>query len=124
MPAPDALSGRRVVADPAAIDALVVALPPSVSTIRTAPDEVLVLGDASLTVDDPHAIVEDEVGFVAITIERAILERHLEWPLPADGGLAQGAIAGVPAKVTLRSDGRAWVVTHRAYIADLLDRLT
>jgi hypothetical protein len=118
----ESLRGHRVVADPTAIDALVAALPGRATALRFAPDEVLVLGVASVRLDDP-AIVEAEAGYVAVTVERAVVERHTEWPLPAVGDVAQGAIAGVPAKLTWLPDGRAWVVTHAAYADELAERL-
>jgi hypothetical protein len=117
------LRGHHVVADPAAIDALVAALPARTTTLRFAPDEVLVLGVASIRLDDPHAIVEDETGYVALTVERAVVERHTEWRLPAAGAIARGSIAGVPAKLTWLPDGRAWVVTQAAYAHELASRL-
>ena len=131
MPAPDRpmatvqpLAGHRVVADPAILDALVATFPGTVTAIRFAPDEALVVGVASLHLDDPDAIVEDEVGFVAVNVDRDVVARHTEWPLPAASQVAQGAIAGVPAKLAWLPDGRAWIVTQAAYVADLLDRLT
>jgi hypothetical protein len=123
VPALDRLRGIRVVADPAAIDALVASLPARTTALRFAPDEVLVVAVASIRLDDPHAIVEDETGYVAITVERAVVERHIEWVLPAAGAIAQGSIAGVPAKLTWLPDGRAWVVTQAAYAHELASRL-
>ncbi|HUP55168.1 MAG TPA: hypothetical protein VM408_06655 [Methylomirabilota bacterium] len=117
------LRGIRVVADPAALDALVAALPARTSALRFAPDEALVLGLASVHLDDPDAIVEDESGFVAFTVERAEVERHIEWALPDAGAIAQGSVAGVPAKLTWLPDGRAWVVTPAAYADELASRL-
>ena len=124
MPAVEALQGLRVVADPAALDAVAVALPAGTTTLRFAPDEALILGLASLGLDDPDAIVEADAGWSAVTVERAIVERHTEWALPAGGEVAQGAVAGVPAKLAWLPDGRAWVVVQTVYLADLLDRLT
>lgn len=123
MPAIERLRGIRVVADPAAVDALVEALPARTTALRFAPDEVLVLGVASIRLNDPHAIVEDETGYVALTVERAVVERHTEWALPAAGALGHGSIAGVPAKLTWLPDGRAWVVTQAAYAHELAGRL-
>jgi hypothetical protein len=123
VPAPEPLHGIRVVADPVAIDALVAALPARTTALRFAPDEVLVLGVASIRLDDPDAIVEDETGYVALTVERAAVERCTEWPLPATGAVAQGSIAGVPAKLSWLPDGRAWVVTQAAYADELASRL-
>ena len=123
MPAREVLRGHRVVADPAAVDALAAALPSGATALRFAADEVLVLGAASIHLDDPHAIVEDETGYVAVTVERSVVERHTEWPLPAAGAIAQGSIAGVPAKLSWLPDGRAWVVTQAAYADELASRL-
>jgi len=117
------LRGHRVVADPAAIDALVAALPAGTTALRFAPDEVLVLRVASIQLNDAHAIVEDDAGYVALTVERDVVERHTEWPLPAAGAVAQGSIAGVPAKLTWLPDGRAWVVAQAAYADELTSRL-
>ena len=123
MRAPEPLMGQRVVADPAALDALVAGLPARVTVLRFAPDEALVVGATATRLDDPDAIVEDEVGFVALTVEREVVERHVEWALSASGTVAQGSVAGVPAKLAWLPDGRAWVVTHAAYAAELVARL-
>jgi hypothetical protein len=112
-----------VVADPAAIDALAASLPAGKVTLRFAPDEAFVIGVSSVHLDDPHAIVEPETGFVALTLERAAIERHVEWPLAPAGEIGQGKVAGVPAKVAWLPDGRAWVVTQAAFVADLERRL-
>jgi hypothetical protein len=118
----ESLRGQHVVSDPAVIDALVAALPGRATALRFAPDELLVLG-ASIHLDDPHSIVEDETGYVAITVDRAVAERHIEWPLPAAGEVAQGSIAGVPSKLSWLPDGRAWIVTYAAYADELATRL-
>jgi len=123
VPAPEPLRGIRVVADAAVLDALVQALPGRTMALRFAPDEVLVLGVASVNLDDPHAIVEDETGYVALTVDRAVAERHVEWALPAPGAVGQGSIAGVPAKLSWLPDGRAWIATQTAYAHELASRL-
>jgi hypothetical protein len=124
VPALEALRGQRIVADPAALDAVAAALPVGRMMLRFAPDEAFLI-DGTVRLDDSDAIVEDEVGFVALTIERDVVERHTEWPLPTEvGAFAQGSIAGVPAKLAWLPDGRAWIVTHAAYAAELQDRLT
>ena len=123
MRAPERLMGQRVVAEPSAIDALVASLPARVTVLRFAPDEAFIVGAGSTRVDDPHAIIEDEVGFVALAVDREVLARHVEWALPAAGEVAQGSIAGVPAKLAWLPDGQAWVVTHAAYAAELAERL-
>ena len=62
------------------------------------------IGATAVDVDDEHAIVESEVGFVAVMFPAdefadASLP-HIEWPLPPERpAFAQGAIAGVPAKL-------------------------
>jgi len=119
------LRGQRVVATPAALDDLTGALPLGATVLRFAPDEALILGAGVDLLDpgDPDAIVVEEAGFVALTVDRAIVERHVEWALPPPEGFAQGAIAGVPAKLAWLPDGRAWIVTQAAYLAELEARL-
>lgn len=125
MPGPERLRGQRVVATAGAVDALVARPPVGATVLRFAPDEALVIGAGTegIAPDDPDAIVVDEAGFVGLTVERAVLERHVEWELPPTGGFAQGAVAGVPAKLAWLEDGRAWVVTQAAYAAELEARL-
>jgi hypothetical protein len=117
------LRGLRVIADAPVVDALLAALSAGATGLRFAPDEALILGTSTLELTDPDAIVEDEVGFVALTVEREIIERHVEWALPGPGQVGQGSIAGVPCKLAWLPDGRAWIVTHAAYADELLDRL-
>jgi hypothetical protein len=103
--APELLSGVRVVAKPAAIDAAV--LPAGATLLRIAPDDAIVAGVATLTVDDPFAIVEPEYAFVHWLLTPAEFDdvtHHIEWSLPAAGQLGQGLIAGVPAKILITAD--------------------
>ena len=125
MPGFEPLPGIRVVADPVAIDALVAALPAERAHLRLAPDDVLVIGAAEVAVDDPDAIVEPETGFVAADVDLAVVARHTEWPIPLERpSFAKGAIAGVPARLSLiRDDGRATLVTAAAYTEELAERL-
>ncbi len=123
MLAAEPLRGIRVVANPAAIDIMLLLLQPRTTVLRFAPDEAFVVGVTGVTVDDPDAIVEEEAGFVAVTVDRALVERHVEWLLPGVGQVAQGSIAGLPAKLTWLQDGRAFIVTHAAYAAELTERL-
>ena len=120
MPALEHLVGVRVVAEAAVIDALGV-LGTGATILRFAADEALVIG-AAVTLDAP-AIVEDETGFVAFTVDGDVLERHVEWRLPSMGGIGQGKVAGVPAKVAWLPDGRAWVVTQTVFAHELEERL-
>jgi len=114
-----------VVADRAAIDALVAALPAQRQHLRLAPDDVLVIGTAGVAVDDPDAIVEPETGFVAADVDLAVVARHTEWPIPLERpAFAQGAIAGVPARLSLvGDDGRATLITAAAHADELAERL-
>ena len=124
MLAAEPLACQRVVADAAAIDALTGALPAQASVLRFAPDEALIIGAASIHLDDPHAIIVDEAGFVAGPVDPEVVSRHAEWPLAGErGSFAQGAIAGVPAKLASTGDGHALVIVHAAYAEELLERL-
>ncbi len=125
MPALERLVGTRVVADPAAIDSMVGALAPSTVVLRFAPDDAFAIGVAGVAVEDPHAIIEDEHGFVGGWCSIDDIQPQIEWSLPTERpALPQGSIAGVPAKLYLPEDGRdALVVTAAAYAATLAERL-
>ena len=135
MPELERLRGLRVVADPTALDAARWH-GKDVTVLRLAPDDALGLGAEAVDVDDEHAIVEVEAGYVGVWLAIGVLERHLEWPLPTERPvLAQGAVAGVPAKVWLpgvgadrarhdgRQDGHALLLTAAAYATELAGRL-
>ena len=151
MPELERLHGLRVVADPSALDAARWH-GRDVTVLRFAPDDAFGIGAETVSVDDGHAIVEAEAGYVGAWLAVGDLEPHLEWPLPAERpALAQGAIAGVPGKVwlpadrpddgpgtdpdagpgadpddvpgTRRADERALVLTAAAYAAELAGRL-
>jgi hypothetical protein len=112
------------VADPRAIDVLDAAI-----VLRVAPDDVLVLDDAQPAVDDPHAIVVAERGFVAWELGPgeidALAHGHIEWALPRSRPtVAQGLVAQVPAKLWLRADGTALLLCSAPLAAELLERLT
>lgn len=123
MHAPEALSGVRVVASPDTLDAL--AWPDGVAALRLAPDDLFVLDGAHFEV--APAVVEEETGFVGwwLTLEELhdhVLE-HVDWPLPVSRPvLAQGLIAGVPAKLWLTQD-RALLLCAAAYAHELEERL-
>ncbi len=119
------IAGLRVVADPAALDALA-----ATDVIRIAPDEAFLPGATAqgLAVADEHAIVEPEAGFVGAWLTAEQLAEHvvprLEWPLPtARPALAQGLVAGVPARLWLRDDGTVLLLTAAAYAHELDDVL-
>src|SRR5829696_2338540 len=104
VPALERRAGLRVVADAAALDAAHWA-GHEVLVLRLAPDEAVGLGATGVEVDDPHAIVEVEAGFSTGLVDVARVVAHIEWSLPAGRPtLAQGAIAGVPARLWLTDD--------------------
>jgi hypothetical protein len=131
VPALEALAGLRVVADPAALDAARWT-GPGVIVFRLAPDDAFGIGATGVDVADHDAIVEPETGFVGGWCLAEEVRRHLEWSLPSVRPvLAQGAIAGVPARVWLPDtaaagpgDGAdALVMTASAYADVLAERL-
>jgi hypothetical protein len=123
VPALDRLRGIRVVADPASLDRATWT-GDEVTVLRIAPDDAVAIGATGVTVDDEHAIVEDEVGFVGAWLDPADIEPQIEWPLPPERpAIAQGSIAGVPAKLWLPAKGDALLLTAAAYAQELADRL-
>ena len=123
MPELERLHGLRVVAYPAALDAAHWH-GEAVTVLRFAPDDALGLGADAVEVDDEHAIVEADAGYVGVWLAVGDLEPHIEWPLPADRPvLAQGAIAGVPGKVWLPDDGPALLLVAGAHAAELAGRI-
>jgi len=133
--APERLRGLRVVADAAAIDGArwsgdrdeLGRDQGGVEVLRFAPDEAFAIGARHVELDDEHALVSDERGFVAWRVpmgEGDEIERHLEWRLPEPNRLAQGALAGVPVKLLWSVDTASiLVVANAAYARDLAERL-
>jgi hypothetical protein len=129
VPVLERLRGLRVVADPAALEAARWH-GEDVTVLRFAPDDAFGLGAEAVEVDDEHAIIEAETGYVGVWLSVDELVPHLEWSLPAERPvLAQGAVAGVPAKVWLPDDGQdrgghdALLLTAAAYADELAGRL-
>ncbi len=129
MRALETLPGLRVVATPEALDAA--SWGEKSSVLRFAPDDAFVTGasqaDMASQLADEHAIVEPETGFVGIWLTedelRDLVLPHVEWPLPAPRpALAQGLIAGVPAKLWLVDD-RALLLCAAAHARELTERL-
>ncbi len=124
MRAPERLPALRVVGALEALDE--VTAPDGQPVLRVAPDELLVIGAASVEVTGEHLVV-DEAGFVGwwLTPEEVreqVLPR-VDWPLPtARPALAQGLVAGVPAKLWLTED-RALLLCAAAYAHELEERL-
>ncbi len=119
--------GWRIIADPAALDAA--PWPAGSRVVRISPDDVFLVGAVEPTVPgDEHAIVTPEHGFAGATLsaERTahIALHHIEWQLPGSRpALAQGQIAGVPAKLVLHNDGTALLLVACAARHELEERL-
>ena len=123
MRAPELLHGLRVVAKPTALDAA--ELPDGATMLRIAPDDAIVAGAATLTLDDPFAIIEPEYAFVHWRLTPEEFDEvtdHIEWPLPTAGELGQGLIAGVPAKIVIASD-HVLLIVSAGLAHELLERL-
>ena len=122
------LPAVRIVATPEAIDGAV--LPPDTIPMRSAPDELLVVGvddPQSVSVDDPYAIVTDDTGWLGTWVDphdaAAFLRHECAWPVPtARPWFAQGMIAGLPARVWLEEARVLFVVSHVRGV-DFADRL-
>lgn len=121
------LVGWRIIADPAALDQA--PWPAGSHVVRISPDDVFVIGAAEPSVPgDPHAIVTPEHGFAGASLTADEVEHtalhHIEWHLPHERpALAQGQIAGVPAKLVLHADGSALLLVACAARHELEDRL-
>lgn len=128
MPALEPVHGLRVIADPVALDRASWSSDRDVTVLRLGPDDALAVGARSVEIDDKHAIVAEEAGFVGTWLTAEELQAwvlpRIEWPLPDDRPtLAQGSIAGVPAKLWLRATGGALLLVQAAYTDDLEIRL-
>ena len=130
----EVLVGPRVVADPDALDRATWHGDGLVVVLRLAPDDAFGIGADDVNVDDEHAIVVREDGFVGRLFTPRAFERevmpHIEWSIPSGRpALAQGAVAGVPAKVWFTNEaggaggGGALVITWAAYADELAQRL-
>lgn len=125
MPAPEILPAMRVVAEPGVLDSAV--WPSPAVVMRIAPDEALIVGGSVPALEDPHALIEPEEGFVGVEMVRSDVRewmaREAEWEIPDSGPcFAQGMIAGLPMKIW--ADGnRALVVTRASLRHDLGERL-
>ncbi|MBI4885188.1 MAG: hypothetical protein HY826_14155 [Actinobacteria bacterium] len=121
------LVGWRIVADPSVLDH--VRWPKGSMAVRISPDDVFLIGAAEPSVTaDAHAIVTPEHGFAGIDLSAAeviaIAEQHIEWELPSQlPALAQGQVAGVPAKLVRHADGSALLLVACAASNELVDRL-
>jgi len=123
--APERLPALRVVASPATLDGL--SWPEGLTALRFASDDVLLIGEGMVALGDEPAIIEKDAGFVGwwltpTELEIAVLP-HVDWPLPSSRPtLAQGLVAGVPAKIWL-TDDRSLLLCAAAYAHELAERL-
>ncbi len=121
----ESVHGLRVVASPDALDA--VRWDEQTVVLRIAPDDAFAVGATTIDLTDAHAIVTEESGFVGAWLTRDQLAEwvmpQIEWALP-DGrpALAQGLIAGVPAKLWLERE-RALLLCAAGYAHELTERL-
>ena len=126
--------GVRVVGDPAAIDrAQWQDTGPGPDEfepliLRLAPDEAFAVGATGVRLDDPDAVAEPEVGYVAVMypVDEFVdfVMPHVEWPVPTNRpAFVQGSIAGVPSKLYIDSTGAATVFLLAAYLEDFLARV-
>ena len=132
MPALEPVQGVRVVASPEALDRAVWD-PEDVTIVwRFAPDDAFGWRagspETSVSLDDPHAIIELEHGFCGAYLMPADAEelrRQCEFEWPAERpALVQGNVAGVPVKIWLAdfASGDCLLVAA-AYAAELATRL-
>ena len=119
----EVVAAVRVAATPAALDAA--SWPADATALRLAADEVLLVDVLDAAAPEPHAIVFPDTGWVRFPLLPAegadLLERAATWPPPASG-LAQGAVAGIPAKVVVRPD-RWWVIVQGVLADEFEERI-
>jgi len=124
------LAGTRIVADPRAIDNLII--PGGSVALRFAPDEIYVtpplVGTSAVTAADPHAIIISDGAFAGAWIDEAqaldLLEMHAEWEMPSDRpAFVQGSVAGVATKLYF-TEGKILFVVQAPYAHELEERLS
>ena len=127
MPEFKRLTATRVVAAGNTLDSV------TEPSLRFAPDESLILAAPAVVRDkilagDPHAIVISDNSFLGahyqVSEALEMLERHCEWQPPARPlwpCMAQGAVAGIPTKLSFSQDS-VLVVVQAPYLHDFLER--
>ncbi len=129
MPEPirfETLVGWRIIAEPAAIDAA--RWPSRATVVRISPDDVFLIGAHPPTLADSFAIVTPEHGFACVRLTAkqvaALAVEHIEWSLPRSRpSLAQGQIAGIPAKLVINGRGGALLLVACAARHEIEDRI-
>jgi len=123
------IPATRVVAKAAALDSLEAG---ESLVLRFAPDEAWIsppLTDVSkLEAGDPHGIIIADSGYSGVWLAAdealSFLERNCEWDIPAKRpAFAQGAVAGVPAKLWLESE-RVLFLVPTPYATDFEERMS
>jgi hypothetical protein len=146
VPALETLPATRIVAAPTALDSA--RWPDGSLPLRTAPDEVLLVHTASVSIGssaphplptsigssephplttDPHAIIAPEGSFMGMWLPLAealaFLERACAWELPtARPAFAQGAVANIPLKLWFEHD-RVLFIVQSPFAADFEERM-
>ena len=124
----------RLVATPAALDAA--SWPDDAMPLRTAPDEVLLVGQGApldapdvlaARAPDSHVIAIADTSFAGVwlpaDVAATVLSRVCEWALPAHRpAFAQGAMAELPVKLWLEEE-RTLIVVPAPFATDLVERV-
>ncbi len=114
---------HRVVASPTAIDRAT--WPAQSLVVRTAPDEVMIVGDEQPAPPEDHAIVFADTSWSAAEVSPevggSIMRCHADWPPPTIGH-AQGAVASIGVKLTVEP-GRWLFLVPSAYARDFAKRV-
>ncbi len=136
MPALNPLAGlnrmpvTRIVATPHALNRLKVSpLPADAAICRVAADEILIAPPIdALGISDSHAIIITDTSFAGLWLPTAdadyALARLCEWELPSTRpAFAQGAVAGIPAKLWLTT-ARTLILVPAPYATEFAERLS
>lgn len=114
----------RIAADPAALDSAT--WPVDTTPVRIAADEILLLDAVDAAAPEAHAIVFPDTGWVRFVLGAAdgaqLIAHAATWPAPIRG-LAQGAVAGIAAKVIVGAE-RWWVIVPGAFADEFEARMT
>ncbi len=122
----DRMAATRIVATPAALDAMVT--PDDVIVLRVAPDEAFIFPPTDVTLTDAWAIVKTDSSLAGawVSAEESadILTRLCEWEAPsARPAFAQGMVAGIPTKLWLEAD-RTLLLVPAPYVAEMEERIS
>ncbi|WP_420628207.1 hypothetical protein [Candidatus Leptofilum sp.] len=129
MPELKRIAATRIVATPHALDSA--DIPQSSLALRFAADELFITpplqDETIITAHDPHAILVREGGFAGTWLPAAeaaaFLAHSCEWEIPnGRPTFAQGAIAGIPAKLWLDDDQVLFIVPA-PYAAEFAERM-